>query len=197
MGRPSKLSPQQWDDVIRRVAEGEAPADLAREYDVHPSQITRRVSQVSQSVRKAAEKMAEAQVAVAALAPTQQYQAMSLADKLRSTYASLASAAELGAKTSHRLMALANEQVAKVDDADPMGEESVASLKNAAALTKMGNDSATIAFSLMSSTKDTVKRLTEEGGEEEADVLTPERVADGARRIAFTLARAAQATENT
>jgi hypothetical protein len=193
MARPSKLSPQQWSEIERRLSEGEAASDLAREFKVHPSQITRRVTQVSQKVRNVAEQVAQAQDALAELPTAQQYHALSLAEKLRGISSSLASAAELGAKTSHRLMALANDQVNKVDDAEPLSEQSIASLKNVSVLTKLGTDSASIALNLLSANKDTVKRLNEEG-DEPPEVLTPERTNDGARRIAFLLHKAAQPT---
>jgi hypothetical protein len=196
MGRPSKLSPQQWSDIERRMAAGETPSDLAKEYGVHPSQVTRRVSQVSQSVRNVAQQVAQAQDALAELPPAQQYHALSLAEKLRGISSSLASAAELGAKTSHRLMALANDQVNKVDDAEPLSADSIASLKNVSVLTKLGTDSASIALNLLSANKDTVKRLNDEPPEDGPEELTPERIAEGVRRIAFTLHKAA-ATENT
>ena len=70
---------------------------------------------------------------------------------------SLASAAELGAATAHRLSALANSEVAKVDDAEPLA--SVENLKGVAALTKLANESATIALNLLSANKDRIKEV--------------------------------------
>lgn len=88
---------------------------------------------------------------------------MDLAEKLRSISGSLASAAELGAKTAHRLQALANSEVAKVDDAQPL--ESVDALKGVSALTKLANDSASIALNLLNANKETVQRLNVGDGE--------------------------------
>lgn len=160
MARPSKLSPEQWAEIERRLAAGESSAALAREFGVHQSQVTRRVSQVSQVVRNVAHQVAEAQTALAALPVPQQYMAVSLAEKLRNTSTSLASAAELGAATAHRLHALANSEVAKVDDADPL--MSVENLKGVAALTKLANDSASIALNLLSANKDQMQKLNDE-----------------------------------
>lgn len=160
MARPSKLTPEQWEDIARRVAAGEKPADLAREFDVHPSQITRRVSQVSQNVRNVAQQLAHAQTALAELPVAQQYAAQSLAEKLRNISTSLASGAELGAKNFHRLSALANTELQKVDDADPGASE--ANLKNAAVLTKMANDAAATPINLLAANKDRIKRLEED-----------------------------------
>jgi hypothetical protein len=151
MARPSKLSPQQWTEIEQRMAAGEKASTLAREFDVHPSQITRRVSQVSQKVRDVAQLVAEAQTALSELPVPQQYSALSLADKLRNITLSVTSAAELGAKTGHRLHALANSEVAKVDDADPL--KSMDALKGVGALTKLANEALAPAMSLIAATK--------------------------------------------
>jgi len=155
MARPSKLSPEQWREIERRHAAGEGASDLAREHGVHPSQITRRVTQVSQKVRNVAQSLAKAQTELAELPVAQQYAAISLADKLRSISSSLASAAELGAKTAHRLHALANSEVAKVDDAEPL--HSLEALKGVGVLTKLANDSAQIAVGLLTANRETMR----------------------------------------
>ncbi len=155
MARPSKLSPQQWQDIERRLSAGEGASELAREYEVHPSQITRRVSQVSQKVRNVAQNLAKAQTELAELPVPQQYAAVSLAEKLRAISVSLANAAELGAKTAHRLHALANAEVVKVDDADPL--KSMDALKGVSVLTKLANDSSQIAVNLLNANRETVK----------------------------------------
>lgn len=157
MARPSKLTPEQWADIERRLAANEKAADLAREYGVHSSQITRRVTQVSQKVRDVAQQVAQAQTALSSLAPAQQYNALALADKLRNISSSLASAAELGAKTAHRLHALANSEVVKVDDADPLSEQSLTALKGVGVLTKLANESASTALNLLAANKDRLK----------------------------------------
>jgi transposase-like protein len=160
MGRPSKLSPEQWSEVERRLAAGEGASELSREFGVHPSQVTRRVAQKSQKVREVAQKVAEAHTALAELPMAQQYSALSLAEKLRSISTSLASAAELGAKTSHRLHSLANSEVAKVDDAEPMKQ--LDNLRNVGVLTKLANESAHVALNLLAANKDRVKQLDDD-----------------------------------
>lgn len=155
MARPSKLSPAQWAEIERRMAAGETASDLAREFEVHPSQITRRVTQVSQRVRNVAQQVAAAQTALAELPVPQQYTALSLAEKLRNISMSVASAAELGAMTGHRLHALANSEVAKVDDADPLA--SADKLKGVAILTKLANESLSPALNLLAANKERMK----------------------------------------
>lgn len=159
MARPSKLSPAQWVDVERRVLEGESIRSLAKEFGVSEGAIRQRVSTQTTHVRNVAQKLAVAQTELAALPIQQQYQALNLADKLRNISSSLASAAELGAATAHRLHALANSEVSKVDDAEPMA--SIESLRNVGVLTKLANDSSHIALNLLAANKDRVKQMDE------------------------------------
>ncbi len=157
MGRKSKLSPEQWAEVERRLAEGEVRRALAREFGISEGAIRLRIPTQTAQVQQVAQKLADARGALAELPVGQQYVALSLADKLRNMSASLASAAELGAKTSHRLQALANTEVAKVDDADPL--KSVDALKGVSALTRLANDSASIALNLLAANKERVKAM--------------------------------------
>ncbi len=160
MARPSKLSPAQWADVIKRHAAGEGVRALAREFGVDESTVRAKVSPQTPQVRAVAHQVAAAQTALAALPVAQQYTALGLAEKLRNISSSLASAAELGADTAHRLHALANSEVAKVDDADPMA--SIDSLKNVGVLAKLANESSAIALNLLSANKDRVKQMEED-----------------------------------
>jgi hypothetical protein len=178
MARPSKLTPEQWAEIERRLAAGESAAALAREFDISPSQITRRVSHVSQSIRNVAEQVAQAQTALAELPVAQQYAAIGLAEKLRNISHSLAAGAELGAKNFHRLSALANTELQKVDDADP-GTSDV-NLKNAAVLTKMANDAAATPINLLAANKEKLKPAEEDPDKPAGVLVVPGLMADTA-----------------
>lgn len=151
MGRRPSLTPEQKAEAELRIAAGETLRSLAREFGVSPATMFRSVSKQSEQVRTVAHQVAAAQTALAALPVQQQYSALTLADKLRSISSSLASAAELGAKTSHRLQALANSEVVKVDDENPLA--SVENLRNVGVLTKLANESAHIAINLLAANK--------------------------------------------
>lgn len=184
MGRPSKLTPAQWAEVEHRLLTGETARSLGREFGVSEAAIRKRfganqsVSAQSSQVRTAAEKIAEANRALEALPPAQRGVAIDLAEKLRSISESLASAAELGARTAHRLQALANSEVAKVDDAEPM--TSLENLKGVSALTKLANDSASIALNLLAANKDTVKELNLREPEDRGPTIDPTLLSSGA-----------------
>ena len=156
MSRPPALTPAQQEQVRLRLAQGEGIRPLAREFGVGVATI-KRLSEQSERVRNVAEQVAAAQTALATLPPIQQHQALSLADKLRSISDNLAAAAMHGAATAHRLNALANAEVAKVDDADPLAN--VEALRGVGVLTKLANDSASVALNLLAANKPTVERL--------------------------------------
>lgn len=157
MARPSKLSPEQWAEIERRSAEGESSRSLAKQFGLDEAAIRRRVNPHTPRIKETADKIVAARAALAELPASQQYVALNLADKLRSISTSLASAADLGAKTAHRLQSLANSQVAKVDDADPM--KSIGALRDVGVLTKLANDSASIALNLLAANKETVTKI--------------------------------------
>mgnify|MGYP000937869733 CR=1 FL=1 len=156
MSRPPALTPEQQAEVRRRLAEGEGVRALAREFGVGTATI-RRLSAHSAQVRNVAETLAAAQTALAALPIAQQHVAVSLAEKLRSISDNLAAAAMHGAATAHRLNALANSEVAKVEDAYPL--KSLDALRGVGVLSKLANESASVALNLLSANKPTVERL--------------------------------------
>lgn len=153
MARPSKLTPIQWAEIERRAAEGESLSSLAKEFGVGVSTVSARVSRVSETVRKVANQVAEAHTALATLPMRQQVQAMTLAEKLQNISSSLASAAEHGAATAHRLAALANSEVSKIDDAAVLNPASLDAMKGVAALTKLSNEAAATGLNLLAANK--------------------------------------------
>lgn len=157
MGRPSKLTETQWTTLERRLLAGESASALGREFGISEAAIRKRFGSVkadSSKVRETAEKLAEAHKSLETLSPVQRPVAIDLAEKLRSISNSYASAAELGARTAHRLHALANSEVNKVDDADPLSEESLAAMKGVSLLTKLGNDALVPASNLLAANKE-------------------------------------------
>lgn len=173
MARPSKLSPAQWAEVERRLLAGESARALGREFGISEASIrgklgtNRALSAQSSQVQETAQKLAEAHTALEALPIGQRQVAIDLSEKLRSISSSLASAAELGAKTAHRLHALANSEVGKVDDAAPLSTESINALKGVGVLTKLANESSHVALNLLAANKETVTRLNEQPEPEE------------------------------
>lgn len=163
MGRKSKLTPEQWAEVDRRLLEGDAIRRVAADYPITEASIRARLAKIGkrEDVQQVAAKIVDAQRSLEALPISARVIAQNLADKLRSISDSLASAAELGAKTAHRLQHLANSEVGKVDDADPL--QSMEALKGVSALTRLANDSSHIALNLLAANKEKAQSFAAEG----------------------------------
>ena len=155
MGRPSKLNPEQWEVVKRRLMAGEKAADLAREFKVSPALICTRVSKRVEVVRNVATGLIDAEQALRNLPVSEQLNVLSLVDELRAVSVSLASAGKFGAATANSLASLANAQVIKIDAKDPMQSTEV--LQGISALTKMANEASVIGRDLLALNKDMLK----------------------------------------
>ena len=165
MGRPSKLTDAQWEEIKGRVTKGEKPADLAREYKVSKAAVSNRVSKRIETIKTVANQMVSAEQALRSLPVSEQLITISLADDLRSISTHLAGAAKYGAATAHRLSGIANAEVQKIDDADPLSAQSVESLKGVSALTRLANEASVIGRDLLAANKDMTRKG--EGGEPE------------------------------
>jgi ABC-type transporter Mla subunit MlaD len=157
MGRKSALTEKQWQQIGERLLKGEPGRVLAREYGVSEAAIRKRFGAQTKQIKTVANQLVAVETAFAALPISAQISARSLADELKEISAHLAGAARFGAATAHRLSGIANAQVAKIDDADPLNAQSVESLKGISALTKLANESSTIAINLLSANKEMVK----------------------------------------
>lgn len=175
MGRKSKLTPEQWAEVDRRIFEGESIRALARERGISEATIRDRISKIGkqENVQVVAGKIVEAQRSLAALPISAQITAQNLAARLLSISDNLASAAEYGAKTAHRLNALANSEVAKVDDANPLGAASLEAMRGVSAMTKLANEASATGLNLLAANKEMVKSINAPKEEETEKPVRP------------------------
>ena len=153
MGRPSKLTPTQWDEVGKRLSNGDTAAALAREYGVSQTSISKRFSQFPTAI------VGKLGKELSALPPQAQAAAVSLADELRSISGHLAAAGRYGSATAHRLQALAHGEVQKIDDSNPL--DSIEALKGVQALTRLANDAAQTGMGLLQANKDQANKTPE------------------------------------
>ena len=168
MGRPSKLSDAQWEDVKRRLAQGESVRALAREYNVSPGRISS-VSKKASEIISVANQMVTAEKNLRSLTVPEQRSAIGIANELMAISQNLARAGSIGAANSKRLQELAEEEIATVDMSNR--EHAVEVLKGVNVLTRMANDSANIGLSLLAANKERMK-------EEEAAATPPRRLDD-------------------
>ena len=152
MGRPSKLTPTQWDEIGRRVAGGESAAALAREFEV---------SQTGISIRFSKESKVKVQTLATELAalPIKEHSAVvTLADEMRAISNNLAAGSRYGSATAKRLHELAHGAVQKmaVDDDTPL-EAHIETLKGVAAFTRTANEAASTGLALLNANKEAGK----------------------------------------
>lgn len=161
MGRKSKLSEKQWEEVKKRLLSGEKAADLAREFGVSKTVVSQRFSERIQTVRELANKIVEVDFAFKKLPAADQIETLSLVDELKAISSHLASAAKFGSATAHRLSGIAHAKVQEIDDAAPLNAASLETLKGIAVLTRMANDASQIGVNLLSANKDQVKLVNQ------------------------------------
>src|SRR5450830_372847 len=170
MGRNSSLTPEQWLEVERRhVVDGESINSLAARFGVNESSIRRKIKPKKAAApapenplkKLAAEKVrADAESKrvldqIAELPYGKQAIVADLARKLTNISEHLASAAEHSSASAHRLAILANQQLLKVDDVDPM--KSAKHLQAVAILQKMANTSSELGISLIRANPDAMQ----------------------------------------
>ena len=152
MGRPSKLSQDQWAEILQRYAKGERIADLAEEFKVSVSTVSARVIGKARNVKAIAQQVVAADAAVAELPISEQLSVKRLADQLRSISSHLTSAADYGSKTSHRLASIAHDTARQIDKtAEPAANGKA--LEAVVALTGAANKAAELGMGLISARK--------------------------------------------
>ena len=171
MGRPSNLTDAQWEELKGRIARGEKPADLAREYGVSKSAISTRVSKRIETVKSVANQIVKTEEALRGLPVSEQLLAVSLASELSAVSMHLAGAAKFGAATAHRLSGIAHAKVQEIDDAAPLDAKSFDALKGVAVLTKLANESSHIGVNLLAANKDMIKEANQGKGQDPAQFL--------------------------
>lgn len=171
MGRKSALTPEQWAIVEHRhIVNGESLNALAKEFGVNESSIRRKIGakviekgqhedlrDLAAKKVKAEKAIKEVTTAIQALPVARQMIVSDLARKLSAISTHVASSAEYMAATSHRLAAISNGLMDKVDDAEPM--KSVEILKQASSLIHLANDAAHIPLNLLKANQSTLDAM--------------------------------------
>lgn len=170
MGRPSKLTEKQWQDISRRLIAGESARGLAAEYGVSEAAIRKRLGSHKKDVKSLANQGLAFEQAFQSAPVSTQVGALDLMARMRSISNHLAGAAEYGAATAHRLAGIAHGKAAEIDDAAPLSADSLESLKGIAALTRTANEASEIGLGLLKANKDMVD------GMNQAAKPTPQRV---------------------
>lgn len=151
MGRPSRLSPPQWDEIKRRLVAGETMRSLAKEFKVGVSTISKQCSPKTERIRSVANKLVEASQALSTLPVPEQTLALRLADDLKAVTRNLTRAAKAGSDTAAQLAELANGKVKNV--ILESGRVDQMTLMDVSSLTVASNRAATPALRLVAASQ--------------------------------------------
>ena len=147
MGRKSKLTEKEWDELSRRALAGTPVRQLAREVGISESSIREKISAQNRKIKRLAEQKVRVEEEIKALPVSAQTQVSILASEMMAISANLATAGKFGSIVARHSMGIAAKQMAKVDQNEPM--ESAEILQGVAALTRIANESSTIGLNLM------------------------------------------------
>ncbi len=169
MGRKSSLTENQWAEIERRSVAGESGRKLAAEFGISEAAIRKRLGSQVKEIKDVAKQLVAAEMAFKALPIGAQISARTLADELIEITSHLVGAGKYTSSISHRLSAIANSQLDKIDEQDPMKSAEV--LQSIAVLTKMANSSAEIGIGLLTANKEMIRDAQRAGGKSTADAL--------------------------
>jgi DNA-binding MarR family transcriptional regulator len=146
-----RLSKTQWDEVRRRRIEGEGVRDLALEFGISPSAISKMLRDELESMNAIAMKVVDAEKQFEKLTPSQQKFTDQIIVNLRKISDNLAMSAVASSETGRELAFLALSQVNKIDQDDPMNSQET--LQAISALTKMSNEANTVPLALINANR--------------------------------------------
>lgn len=167
MGRHSKLTPDQWDEIGRRIVAGESMGSLSKEFRISKSAISGRCSPKADRIRVVANKLLDANKALNSLPEAERPLAVRLADDLKSISLNLTRAAKAGSDTAAQLAEMANGKVKRALREDGKVDQEV--LMDIATLTVSSNRAAAPALRLVAASQD---RETAPGDPEDQEGLS-------------------------
>ncbi len=160
MGRKSSLTERQWVEIGKRLLSGkESARSLAREFGTSEASLRRKFPSQRKDVKNVANQIVAAEEALKRLPISSQIDALALVDELKAISTHLAGAGKYGAMTAHRLSGIAHAKVVEIDDAAPLDEGSLESLKGIAALTRTANMASEIGINLLRANKDQIDQM--------------------------------------
>jgi hypothetical protein len=148
---------------------GEPGRVLSREFGVSETAIRKRFGSQTKTIKSVGDQLYTAEKRVRELPLGSQLMVRTFADDLHAMNLHMAGAGKFNAATAHRLSGIANGQVGKIDDANPMDTQEV--LQSISALTKMSNEAALIPLGLIKSNNDLMRESNQEEVSKKPPVL--------------------------
>lgn len=155
MGRPSKLTDKQWDEVIRRHLAGESINKLSAEFEVSRAAMSERISGRANKIKTVAAQMVASERALRDLPVSDRVHVVTVRDRLSVLEDIYLQVADTAARNSMHMHNLAAEQKQFMDDADPLGHPaSKLAVKAFMSLTVAGNLAMVVPSTLLKASQD-------------------------------------------
>lgn len=163
MGRKSKFTDKQWEEIDRRLLEGEAARSIARDLDCSEAIIRVRKKARVEKIKDAANQVVAADRALKALDLPAQRTALTFAQKLQAMGDGLAEAGMLGAQNAADLKFIGRVELKKAMQALQDGNfaAAAAALERVKQVGALANDEADIGVRLTTAQREQVKKAQE------------------------------------
>jgi predicted DNA-binding protein YlxM (UPF0122 family) len=152
-----KISEKQKKEIAARYELGESMRKIALSYNVTEGAIRKLVGTHIKPLKAVAKQLATAELAMESFSIGTQVKIRTMTDTLKGITEHISSAAEYSARNAHRLSVIANGQIDKIDEVDPMLTEDA--MRSVAALTKMANEASQIPINLLNASKEQLKTI--------------------------------------
>jgi hypothetical protein len=149
MGRPSLLTPEQWEEIKRRATAGESISALAREFNVSRPLVSAKVSTKAQELRTLASAKLEIDRKIEKLPVSDRAAVVTYMDMLKSVSNNLATAANYGTANAVRLHKIAHSRIKALNPVTAGAVE----LRDIAAFTQVANKAASIGQRIQAANK--------------------------------------------
>lgn len=158
MGRPSKLTDKQWEDIGKRLLLNESASALSREFGISKAAISTRFSKRIETVKSVANQIVESNRSLAKLNVSEQIAALDHAARIQAIQDNYLTAAGYGMSTAARLHGIANMKMQEVSDSDPLDDDSRKVLSDIGAITKIANEAGQLGEKMLNANKDSLKQ---------------------------------------
>lgn len=150
MGRPSKLTPVQWEEIRTKLMRGERASHLAKQYGVGVARISERFSKSTEKLKAIANQVVDANAAVSKLTVPEKVAVSKHVELLEQMQRHLLHAGNYGAATAHKLNMHADQKMEAYDPTLPVTHPTNAQIANdVMVLGRLANESSVIARSML------------------------------------------------
>lgn len=165
MGRPSKLTETQWDEVKRRRLAGESFGKLAMEFGLSKAAVIKQIGDRLVTVKTIANQMVSAEQDLRKLPVNDQILTVSYIDSVRAMQAGLSEGGIAGSRTFALLGVRAQRAAERLADDDKDG------LAMVMALQRTANTAAEVPLALRNADKETLRELETGTAQSKDDLL--------------------------